>query len=100
MQTSHDQVTGVLVDDVTLQADAYVVALGSYSPAAARAARCVDPGVSAKGYSITLTLGPEHAEAAPTVSLTDEAHKIVISRLGNRLRAAGTAELDGLRHAR
>jgi len=29
------------------------------------------------------------------VSLTDEAHKIVISRLGNRLRAAGTAELTG-----
>jgi D-amino-acid dehydrogenase len=29
------------------------------------------------------------------VSLTDEAHKIVISRLGNRLRAAGTAELNG-----
>ena len=48
-----------------------------------------------KGYSITLPLGPEHAEAAPTVSLTDEAHKIVISRLGNRLRAAGTAELAG-----
>src|SRR2546428_7936773 len=32
---------------------------------------------------------------APEVSLTDEAHKIVISRLGDRLRAAGTAELAG-----
>ena len=48
-----------------------------------------------KGYSITLPLGPEEAAAAPTVSLTDEAFKIVISRLGNRLRAAGTAELTG-----
>ena len=45
--------------------------------------------------TVTLPLGPEHAAAAPTVSLTDEAHKIVISRLGNRLRAAGTAELAG-----
>jgi D-amino-acid dehydrogenase len=48
-----------------------------------------------KGYSITLALGPDEAPAAPSVSLTDEAHKIVLSRLGNRLRAAGTAELTG-----
>jgi D-amino-acid dehydrogenase len=48
-----------------------------------------------KGYSITLSLGAAEADAAPTVSLTDEAHKIVISRLGSRLRAAGTAELTG-----
>jgi D-amino-acid dehydrogenase len=48
-----------------------------------------------KGYSITLPLSPTDARAAPTVSLTDEGHKIVISRLGNRLRAAGTAELTG-----
>jgi D-amino-acid dehydrogenase len=95
MQTSHDQVTGVLVDDVTLQADAYVVALGSYSPLALGPLGVSIPVYPLKGYSITLTLGPEHAEAAPTVSLTDEAHKIVISRLGNRLRAAGTAELAG-----
>jgi D-amino-acid dehydrogenase len=48
-----------------------------------------------KGYSITLALGPGEQAAAPSVSLTDEAHKIVISRLGSRLRAAGTAELAG-----
>jgi D-amino-acid dehydrogenase len=40
-------------------------------------------------------LGPAESESAPTVSLTDEAIKVVISRLGNRLRAAGTAELTG-----
>jgi D-amino-acid dehydrogenase len=48
-----------------------------------------------KGYSITLPLGPAEAALAPSVSLTDAAQKIVISRLGNRLRAAGTAELTG-----
>jgi D-amino-acid dehydrogenase len=48
-----------------------------------------------KGYSVTLPLGPAEEGAAPSVSLTDEAHKIVISRLGQRLRAAGTAELTG-----
>jgi D-amino-acid dehydrogenase len=78
-----------------LQADAYVVALGSYSPLALKPLGVAIPVYPLKGYSITLPLGPEHAGAAPTVSLTDEAHKIVISRLGNRLRAAGTAELAG-----
>jgi D-amino-acid dehydrogenase len=78
-----------------LEADAYVVALGSYSPLALKPLGVSIPVYPLKGYSITLQLGPEHAAAAPTVSLTDEAHKIVISRLGNRLRAAGTAELAG-----
>lgn len=78
-----------------LEADAYVVALGSYSP------RLLDPlGIRIpvyplKGYSITIPLTPETAALAPTVSLSDEAGKVVISRLGDRLRAAGTAELAG-----
>ena len=77
----------------TLSADAVVVALGSYSPF------LLDPiGVPcgvypAKGYSITLDVGDHRG--APTVSLTDLAWKIVLTRLGNRLRVAGTAELDG-----
>jgi D-amino-acid dehydrogenase len=46
-----------------------------------------------KGYSITIPL--EAGDAAPTVSLTDDSHKLVFSRLGERLRIAGTAELNG-----
>jgi D-amino-acid dehydrogenase len=46
-----------------------------------------------KGYSITLPLDP--GDRAPQVSLTDHSRKIVFSRLGNRLRVAGTAELNG-----
>lgn len=46
-----------------------------------------------KGYSITLPIS--NADAAPRGTLTDEHYKIVISRLGDRLRAAGTAELTG-----
>ena len=79
----------------TASADAYVVALGSYSPLLLKALGVRIPVYPLKGYSITLPLGPSEAAAAPTVSLTDEAFKIVISRLGNRLRAAGTAELTG-----
>jgi len=76
-------------------ADAYVVSLGSYSPLLLGPLGVRIPVYPLKGYSITLPLGPAEQGAAPTVSLTDEAFKIVISRLGNRLRAAGTAELTG-----
>jgi D-amino-acid dehydrogenase len=78
-----------------LKADAYVVSLGSYSPLLLAPLGIRIPVYPMKGYSITLPLAPADAAAAPTVSLTDEGHKIVISRLGDRLRAAGTAELAG-----
>jgi D-amino-acid dehydrogenase len=49
-----------------------------------------------KGYSITINLNDERSrQAAPTVSLLDNNKKIVASRMGDRLRVAGTAELDG-----
>ena len=76
-------------------ADAYVVSLASYSPLLLAPLGIRIPVYPLKGYSITLPLGPGELAAAPSVSLTDEAFKIVISRLGNRLRAAGTAELTG-----
>jgi D-amino-acid dehydrogenase len=76
-------------------ADAYVVSLGSYSPLFLAPLGIRVAVYPLKGYSITLPLAADREPAAPSVSLTDEAHKIVISRLGNRLRAAGTAELTG-----
>ena len=76
-------------------AEAYVVSMGSYSPLLLAPLGIRIPVYPLKGYSITLPLGPAELSSAPTVSLTDEACKIVISRLGNRLRAAGTAELTG-----
>ena len=91
-----DPATGVrLADGSSVVADAYVVSLGSYSPRFLAPLGIRIPVYPLKGYSVTLPLGPAELEAAPTVSLTDEAFKIVISRLGNRLRAAGTAELAG-----
>jgi D-amino-acid dehydrogenase len=82
-------------DGARITADAYVVSLGSYSPLLLKPLGIRIPVYPLKGYSITLALGPGEQAAAPSVSLTDEAHKIVISRLGSRLRAAGTAELAG-----
>jgi D-amino-acid dehydrogenase len=88
-----DRVSHVRAGGDELHADAYLVALGSYSPLLLSPLGIRLPVYPLKGYSITLQLPASLANAAPTVSLTDEAAKIVVSRLGDRLRAAGTAEL-------
>lgn len=77
----------------TLHADVFVVALGCFSVqllAPVGIGLMVYPG---KGYSATYDI--TNANAAPTVSLTDDGHKLVLSRLGNRLRVAGTCEFNG-----
>lgn len=80
-----------------LPADAFVVAMGSYSPKLLRPLHIDCPVYPAKGYSATFrVLDPTRA---PEVSLTDSAHKIVMSRFGDRLRVAGTAEFDGYSRA-
>ncbi|MGE5651807.1 D-amino acid dehydrogenase [Noviherbaspirillum sp. UKPF54] len=91
-------ISGVEVIDAqghhkVLQADAFVVALGSFSVQLLQPLGIdllIYPG---KGYSATYAV--TRADAAPTVSLTDDGHKLVFSRLGDRLRVAGTCELNG-----
>ncbi len=73
--------------------DAFVLALGSHSPLLVRPLGEDLPIYPVKGYSVTIPLA-SRAEA-PQVSITDESRRIVCSRLGNRLRIAGTAELAG-----
>ena len=76
-----------------LQADAYVVALGSCSPQMVRPLGLKLPIYPVKGYSVTMpVLDPSRT---PCVSLTDDEYKLVMSRLGERMRIAGTAELNG-----
>lgn len=77
----------------TVTADAYLVCLGSYSPLFTRPLG-VDLAIyPAKGYSVTLPVA-EPAKAY-SVALTDDEYKLVFSRLGGRMRIAGTAELNG-----
>ncbi|MCK0162839.1 D-amino acid dehydrogenase [Marinobacter sp. S6332] len=77
----------------TLRADAYVLSLGSFSAVLARKLGLFLNIYPAKGYSITVPVKNE--DAAFSVSLTDDEYKLVYSRLGNRIRVAGTAELNG-----
>lgn len=93
-----DRITGAYVVDDRgrrglLSANAVVVAAGSFSP---RLVQTLDeklPIYPIKGYSLTVPLAPD--VLAPQVSITDEAHRIVISNLGDRLRIAGMAEFCG-----
>lgn len=99
LQASGGQISGVTVRDRStgrsraLQADAYVVAAGSYTTALLRQVGVRVPIYPGKGYSATLKL--LKPEAASQVSLLDDQLKIAISRLGDRLRVAGTIELGG-----
>ncbi|EJN09538.1 D-amino acid dehydrogenase [Herbaspirillum sp. YR522] len=76
-----------------LTADIFVVAMGSFSQQLVKPLGIdllLYPG---KGYSATYRV--TNPDAAPTVSLTDDGYKLVVSRLGDRLRVAGTCELNG-----
>jgi D-amino-acid dehydrogenase len=95
LETEGGRVVAARTNTGRIEADAFVVSLGSYSPLLLRPLGIGIPVYPLKGYSITLHMSAESARDAPTVSLTDEAHKLVLSRLGDRLRCAGTAELTG-----
>lgn len=95
---SRDSISGIRVRTPdnrlqTLAADGYAVCLGVSSAALLRPLGVDLRIYPVKGYSVTLpVLDPR---LAYTVSLTDDEYKLVFSRLGNRLRIAGTAEFAG-----
>ncbi|MEX0838454.1 MAG: FAD-dependent oxidoreductase, partial [Parvibaculum sp.] len=91
-ETRAGRIEAVVTDQGPVSADGYVLCLGVYSPHVARQLGAKLPIYPVKGYSVTL---PAPEGNAPEVSITDEARKIVISRLGGRLRAAGQAEVGG-----
>jgi D-amino-acid dehydrogenase len=91
--TEGNRIHHVKTNGEPLKAHAYVVALGSYSPLLTRRIGLALPVYPAKGYSASVPIADE--SRAPRVSLTDDEAKIVITRLGNRMRIAGTAELSG-----
>ena len=77
------------------KADQAVCCLGVYSPMLLRKVGISLNIYPLKGYSITIDLADaESRRCAPKVSLLDDQYKLVASRLGQRLRIAGIAELD------
>jgi D-amino-acid dehydrogenase len=87
-------VVAVATSQGPVETDHYVLALGAQSSLMARALGVRLPIYPLKGYSITVELD-QAASAAPSVSVTDSARKVVFARIGSRLRVAGMAELSG-----
>ena len=86
-------ISGVATSAGVLRADAYVVALGSWSPVLLRPLGISIPVYPVKGYSITVPIADP--DAAPASTVMDESYKIAITRLGDRIRVGGTAEISG-----
>ncbi|MET0541771.1 MAG: D-amino acid dehydrogenase [Variovorax sp.] len=93
LKLAGQQIDGVVTDAGTLKADAYLVALGSYSPMLLQPVGIRIPVYPVKGYSITVPI--TDAAGAPESTVMDETHKVAVTRLGDRIRVGGTAELAG-----
>ncbi|RJG43553.1 D-amino acid dehydrogenase [Mesorhizobium sp. DCY119] len=91
--TEGGRITGVATSAGVLTADAYVVALGSYSPIILKPLGLSVPVYPVKGYSITVPI--TNADGAPVSTVMDETYKVAITRLGDRIRVGGTAEISG-----
>lgn len=76
-----------------LTADGFVVALGSHSPALVAPFGIRLPVHPVKGYSLTLPITDD--SRAPVSTVMDETYKVAITRLGDRIRVGGLAELAG-----
>jgi D-amino-acid dehydrogenase len=87
------RITGVATARGVLQADAYVVALGSWSSRLVRPLGISLPVYPVKGYSITVPIADP--DGAPVSTVMDESYKVAITRLGDRIRVGGTAEISG-----
>jgi len=96
------KITAVKTSEGDIKADSYVLALGSYSPLLLRELGIRIPVYPIKGYSITVPI--HDAAFAPESTVMDETYKVAITRLGDRIRVGGTAEIAGydlaLRNAR
>jgi D-amino-acid dehydrogenase len=93
LEAERGRITRIITDQGFEEADAVVLAFGSHSPHLVKDLGLNLPIYPAKGYSISVEI--ENPAAAPTVSITDETRFMVFSRLGKRMRVAGTAELAG-----
>jgi D-amino-acid dehydrogenase len=88
-----DRLTGVETDGGRLDADRVVLALGSYSPKWLSPAGIALPVYPVKGFSITVPI--RDPAAAPESTIMDETHKVAVTRLGDRIRVGGMAQLSG-----
>lgn len=88
-----ERIKAVQTAEGDIEADLFVAALGSYTPAFLQPLDLDVPVYPVKGYSLTLSIIDEYR--APVSTVMDEAHKVAITRLGTRIRVGGMAEIAG-----
>lgn len=93
IEVQADRVVSVVTDKGTITGDAYVLAMGSYSPGLTRPIGIDMPIYPVKGYAMTIPVEGHHV--APSLPGVDEKYLIAWSRLGDRLRVSATAEFSG-----
>ena len=93
LETTGGEITCVRTDAGTLTAYRYVLALGSYSTKMLAPIGIRVPVYPVKGFSITVPI--TDPDMAPTSTIMDETHKVAVTRLGDRIRVGGTAQLSG-----
>ena len=93
VSTQGARVTGVETDQGAVRAEHLLLALGSYSTAMLEPLGLKIPVYPVKGYSITVPISD--AAKAPESTIMDETHKVAVTRLGDRIRVGGTAQLSG-----
>ena len=93
LRADGDRITAVETDQGRITADAYVLALGVWSPHLMRGLDKWLPVYPVKGYSMTMPIGGNHL--APTIGAVDEDNLIAYSRLGDRLRVTAQAQFTG-----
>lgn len=93
VESAAGRITGVRTVAGLLQADRYVLALGSYSTRMLAPLGIRLPVYPVKGFSITVPI--VDAGKAPESTIMDETHKVAVTRLGDRIRVGGTAQLSG-----
>ncbi|MCB8881619.1 D-amino acid dehydrogenase [Acidisoma cellulosilytica] len=91
--TSGGKVESVATDRGVIPTDSVVVCLGSYSPFMLRRFGIKLPVYPVKGYSLTIPIAD--VSRAPDSTVMDESYKIAITRLGDRIRVGGMAEISG-----
>jgi len=93
LRIADGRVDGINTDAGLVHGDTYLLALGSYSTAMLGKVGISAPVYPVKGFSITVPI--TDASKAPESTIMDETHKVALTRLGDRIRVGGTAQLSG-----
>lgn len=93
-----DEISAIVLKNGTqLKADAYVMALGSYSHEMLKMLEIDAPVYPLKGYSITTKI--VDPQSSPVSTILDESYKIALTRFDDRIRVGGMAEINGYDHS-